>query len=401
MEPCNSKLAQTLTIATVSALLVGCSTNAGSQFTPTNSMRNALAFPQNLPRRNSGGALGPILTTPNQGTITGWDVDASNDYGLLSAGYKRGTRLEVFDLKTAKITLLGSRQRPFEGSDERQFVVLKILANKLGLVDDVRFNPNNFHRTDTYLTLNPANQAKVTGKWTPPNNPLVQWVSYNQSTSTNAMFMYGPGLSLRISDVATNSFEPAKVFPRNQVFQVPDLVAQDTRANLAIVPTQLFLGSIFDPFEAPSFNIYGLSKKTHSIFSPNVGSGPAQGIAIDSTTHMMCTTTGDDSNVEFYDLQRETGFAVGLPNGSGEGTGGGAVAVDEPHHLFIVTQPAGFLASASVYVYNEKGALQESIGGFNFSNRFAAVFAYVAVNPQLRIGYTSTANADQLQSFAY
>jgi hypothetical protein len=215
------------------------------------------------------------------------------------------------------------------------------------------------------------------------------------------MFMYGPGLSLRISDVAANSFEPAKVFPRNQVFEGPNLVAQDTSANLAIVPTQLFLGSIFDPFEAPSFNIYDLSKKTHSIFSPNVGSGPAQGIAIDSTTHMMCTTTGDDSNVEFYDLQRQTGFAVGLPNGGGEGTGGGAVAVDEPHHLFIVTQPAGILATASVYIYDEKGTLQESIAGFNFSNVFAAVFAYVAVNPQLRIGYTSTANADQLQSFAY
>jgi hypothetical protein len=115
----------------------------------------------------------------------------------------------------------------------------------------------------------------------------------------------------------------------------------------------------------------------------------------------MCTTTADDSNVEFYDLKAQTGFAVPLPGGSGEGTGGGSVAVDETHHLFLVTQPAGFLASASVYVYDEKGNLQESVGGFNFSNTFAAVFAYIAVNPHLRIGYTSTANADQLQSFAY
>jgi hypothetical protein len=42
-----------------------------------------------------------------------------------------------------------------------------------------------------------------------------------------------------------------------------------------------------------------------------------------------------------------------------------------------------------------------SISGFNFSNTFPALFAYVAVNEKLRIGYASTANADQLQSFTY
>lgn len=402
MELYNSDLARTVSICAVMVLLAGCGSNAGSQFTPASGTRNALRLAQNAPGGNAG-TLGPILTAANQGTITGWDVDASHDYGLLSAGYNNGTRLETFDLKTAKVTKLGSQQRAMQGAYERQFVVYKILKNKLALVQDVKFDPNTFARDDTYPTVNPADQAKVTGRWTPPHRKklLLQWVSYNQSTTTNAMFADYHGLSLFVSNIAGNSFQPAIEFPKNQVFQVPNLVAQDTSDNVAIVPTQLFLGSIFDPFEAPSFNVYNLSTNEHSIFSPNVGSGPAQGIAIDSTTHKMCTTTGDDSNVEFYDLKAQTGFAVPLPNGSGEGTGGGAVAIDERHHLFLVTQPAGFLASASVYVYDENGNLQESIGGFNFSNTFAAVFAYIAVNSKLRTGYTSTANADQLQSFAY
>jgi hypothetical protein len=116
---------------------------------------------------------------------------------------------------------------------------------------------------------------------------------------------------------------------------------------------------------------------------------------------MMCTTTSDDSNVEFVNLSKQTGFAENLPNGAGEGSGGGAVAVDELNHLFIVTQPAGVLKSASVYVYDEQGNLQESITGFDFENVGAAVFAYVAVNPNLRIGYATTANGAQLQSFSY
>jgi hypothetical protein len=216
------------------------------------------------------------------------------------------------------------------------------------------------------------------------------------------MFVDDPNLQLLVSNVGANSFQSPIALPTtHQVFETPNIVAQDTAANIAVVPTQLFNSSIFDPFEPPSFDIYNYATQTHRIFSPNVGSGAVQGIAIDSTTHMMCTTTAEDSNVEFYDLRAGTGFAVNLPNGGGEGTGGGAVAVDELHHLFIVTQPAGELASASVYVYDESGTLREAIGGFDFSNRFAAVFAYVAVNPTLRIGYVSTATADHLRSFTY
>jgi DNA-binding beta-propeller fold protein YncE len=237
-------------------------------------------------------------------------------------------------------------------------------------------------------------------------NPSQGWVAVNQDTSTNFVMAHrnigssGGKLELIESDVAKDSFFEAPRLDAGEVFEPPFLIAQDTGANQLVVPMQLN-GSPFNPFEPPSFEIHDLSRKTHGIFSPGLGSGSVMGVAIDSTTHMMCTTTSDDSNVEFIDLTSKSGFAENLPNGVGEGSGGGAVAVDELNHLFIVTQPAGVLKSASVYVYDEQGNLQESIQGFDFQNSNAAVFAYVAINPRLRIGYATSANSAQLQSFTY
>lgn len=404
----------TLAVAAVAGILAGCGTGAGPAFGPPGALHGMHAGGAGIARGGSGGALGPVLTAANGGTITGWDVDQSEGIGLLSAGYKNGTRLETFDLKTAKITKLGSFQNGGSGSVTRQYIVLGILANDVALVDDLDFIAKGFQRDDKFRTVSPVSQARVTGHWDPPHRkdliltPSEGWVAVNQDTSANAALAQGkslrrggPGLDLLFSDVAKDTFAPAPRLKLHRVFEPPYLVVQDTAAKQVIVPMQLFLGSIFDPFEAPSFDVYDMPKNTHTLLSPNLGSGSVMGAAIDSTTHMMCTTTSDDSNVEFINLTAQSGFAENLPNGGGEGTGGGAVAVDERNHLFIVTQPAGFLASASVYVYDEKGNLQESIPGFDFNNVFAAVFAYVAVNPKLRIGYATTANAAQLQSFTY
>jgi hypothetical protein len=115
----------------------------------------------------------------------------------------------------------------------------------------------------------------------------------------------------------------------------------------------------------------------------------------------MCTTTEDEADVEFYDLTEQTGFAVPFPGSGSELNAGGAVAVDSINHLFIVTQPTAPSGGSIVYVYDEKGSVQKTISGFNFPNEYAAVFAYIAVNPKLRIGYATGLTADQLQSFSY
>lgn len=395
---------QRLGVAFIIVLLTGCSTGTAPQFAPSS------AIPSGAPaaRFAARGKLGPVLTAPENGTITGWDVSATGDYGLLSAGYKKGTALEAFDLKTAKVTTIGTYQAPDQGKFYRQLIVLKILADGTALVDDLAFDPQNFHRDDSFPTADPAQNAKTTGRWTPPHreNLLVEWVAVNQATPTNAIVVdhnhlsgRGGGLQLLLSGVAAGGFAHPIRIPPHEVFEPPYLVAQDTATGQTILPAQLG-GDPFNPFIPPEFDIYDKTGK-YTIFFPQIGSGSVMGIAIDPATHTMCSTTSEDSDVEFYDLKAKTGFAVTFPGLTGEGLGGGAVAVDPLHHLFIVTQPSAASGGSIVYAYDEKGNLQEEITGFNFPNRYSAVFAYVAVNPKLRIGYATGPSSDQIQSFTY
>lgn len=397
-----------VTAAIALVLLADCSAvgSGGAQLVPASANRPAARIAST---NSSQGALGPLLTAANGGTITGWDVDTAKNYGLLSAGYKTGTALETFDLKTAKITKIGTYQPPGHKNVLRQLVVLKILANDVALVDDIAFNSSTFRRNDKFPLVNPAYKAITKGHWTPPHRKslVTEWVAANQDTTANAIMALknsgghkSAGVQLYISGVEQDSF--GKLFhpPSSQIFGPPYDVAQDTSAGQIVIPMQIF-SYPFDPFEAPSFDLLDPETDKYTLFSPNVGSGSVMGEAIDPATRIMCTTTATDSNVEFYDLKKQTGFAENIPGGEGQGTGGGAVAVDEINHLFFVTQPAGVLSSASVYVFDEQGNLQESIGGFDFSNVFSAVFATVWVNPSLRIGYATTANPDQLQSFTY
>ncbi|MBV8067303.1 MAG: hypothetical protein JO113_04945 [Candidatus Eremiobacteraeota bacterium] len=391
----------------VVAVLAGC--NAGSQVSPPAAGAGSTT---RAGIRSAGAALGPVLTAAGEGTITGWDVDQTEDIGLLSAGYNNGTRLEAFDLKTAKITKLGSFQPGGRGSVTRQYIVLRILANDVALVDDLDLHSKDFQRTDTFPTVSPISRAKVSGRWTPLHrknllvDPNEGWVAVNQSTTTNAVMVdqnfIGPrgGIHVYISDIEANTFSPQDRLLPDEELGTPILVAQDTVTSQVIVPMQVFTYP-FNPFEAPSFDVDDRKSGKHAIFSPSVGSGSVMGVAIDETTHTMCTTTSEDSDVEFYDLKAKTGFAVEMPGEGGEGFGGGAVAVDETNHLFIVTQPSAPSGGSIVYIYDEKGNVQETITGFNFPNTFSAVLAYVAVNPKLRIGYATGPNADQLQSFSY
>jgi hypothetical protein len=99
------------------------------------------------------------------------------------------------------------------------------------------------------------------------------------------------------------------------------------------------------------------------------GYGDVGGIGIDSKTDTMCTTTGIDAGVEFYDLKTHDGFEVQLPNSGGsELHSGSGVAVDSIHGLCIIAQPVpGYSTQASdIVVADEKGDFLEEIPGFNF-----------------------------------
>ena len=134
--------------------------------------------------------------------------------------------------------------------------------------------------------------------------------------------------------------------------------------------------------------------------------GFVNGMAIDPSRDMLCTTTLGDMDVEFYHLATGKGKAVQIPSlyGGGPFTQGASVAADPVHHLFLVGQrnstvsPSG---GSSVLVYDEKGKLVESINGFNFLDQSSVVVPRVAVNPANRTGYVDGPNPNQLQGFAY
>jgi hypothetical protein len=134
------------------------------------------------------------------------------------------------------------------------------------------------------------------------------------------------------------------------------------------------------------------------------GAGFVNGLAVDSTTGIACTTTELNAQVEFYDLARQTGIAVQLPGTTetSQLNSGAAVAVDEVNHLFLVADPVyAPTGDSAIVVYDERGHFIEAITGFSFSNAFRAVPVRVAVNPSTRTGYVDGPGVNQLQQFFY
>ena len=126
-------------------------------------------------------------------------------------------------------------------------------------------------------------------------------------------------------------------------------------------------------------------------------------MAVDSRTGIACTTTELNAQAEFYDLAKETGIAVQLPN-TGPGSqlnSGSAVASDSKYGLFLVAQPYSSTGGdSSIYVYDESGNLIETLNGFDFSTLYLPPLK-IAVNPGLKVGMVNGPNANQLQEFSY
>jgi hypothetical protein len=134
------------------------------------------------------------------------------------------------------------------------------------------------------------------------------------------------------------------------------------------------------------------------LLSISVIAALAQGIA--------CTTTEDDARVEFYNLATQTGFTVTLPGSGGQQIFSGAdVEFDAVHKLFLLAQPTSSSASSgsTIYVYDTKGNLQETLNGFSFSNAFNVVAMHIALNPANRSGFVDgpDSGVTEIQSFTY
>lgn len=352
--------------------------------------------------------LGPVVSTADGGQIFGWDINGHGNDGLLTSsqdisGGNFLTSVETFNQTTGKIvkTVLVHR-------DQTDLITDGIFANDVGLV-----NHEENGGVRVYGVMNPVMGNKFTGMWAPPINRLeVLQNAVNQDTPTSVV--YAIELSnqdipdLVVSDIATNSgFKILHISPDHFGLQDGPQVAQDTALNEAVVATSPDGGSVGGqvPLIA-TFNLAtGKVRQFNGVVTGPFHSGFVNGLAVDSRTHIACTTTELDAAVEFYNLKNGTGRFVILPgarNGD-QAFSGSAVANDPIHHLFLVAQSTSSVAQtgSTIDVFREDGTLVESINGFNFSNRFSVIFTRIALNPAKRTGYVDGPNVNQLQEFRY
>jgi hypothetical protein len=354
------------------------------------------------------GAGKVLVHTKFGGQIFGFDIDQNGTEGLLSEAKTLANgnilaAVETFDQKTGKILKVVDK---IESQDD--FVTMGVVGSSVGLVEREHVE-GGFVVKRIFHTLDPLGSNKFNGFWTPPIGSkhiiMPTGVSRNQGIARVAVFDFDNSGNfiphVFSSDVAANKFGPVvKITDSNNFGSVPPPIAFDSKTNVAV------LGGGNGCFGClPVIGLVDLVKGTFSEFT-GIGFGFINGIAIDSADGIACTTTEDDASVEFYDLKKQTGFTVVLPNsGEQQFFSGADVEFDSTHKLFLIAQPNSSSSSSgsTIYVYDTKGNLKETLNGFNFSNTFNVIPAHIALHPSVRGGYVDgpDSGVSEIQSFSY
>ena len=359
--------------------------------------------------------LGPVVTSRFGGEIFGWDIDQNGNDGLLTETALEGgafiNAIETFDESTGKITKVVQKVERPNASVEP--VVDAIAGSDVGIVDVERALVG-LERSDYFDLLSPVSHNKLTGR-TKPQHDLGMVPSFftnNQASSSQVMIVFYTDkhghdrFGLYTYDTVAKTWGTRLDFPQRFLFQSqPNYAVVDAATNEAVVGH--LKRSRYNPHESTTFEVLDAKTGKHLRSFYGVGYGFPNGMAIDPTTGVLCTTTTGDMDVEFYMLATGKGKAVQIPilnGGGGPLTNGAAVAADPIHHLFLIAQlnstvsPSG---GSSVLVYDEHGKLVEYIDGFEFLNNYTVIPPHVAVNPANRTGYVNGPTVSQLQEFTY
>lgn len=337
------------------------------------------------------------------GFILGYDIDQHGNEGLLAEALTLADRhhdvaVETFDQQTGRIL----RTKHVRRDSLSDYVTFGIFGASVGLVE---FE----HVTDLYVdrrvyhTMDPLDANHFTGRWTPPlhgTEGIITASASNQDAGGAVMMGFKNDLNDSASyvfwtDVGANTFGPL-IRLNDSVFDWSHspVVAIDTAHHRAVL--------------ASSNGCFGCHTRIGQVHLDSgkqlsvagLGLGFVNGIAVDSSTGIACTTTEDDFSVEFYDLQKGTSFMVTLPGAFSQAQSGAAVAVDPIHHLFLVGQPISSTApsGSSIHVFDEQGNVVESLNGFSLP----ASPAPMVLKPDERRGFVIVTPAlNQLQSFQY
>jgi len=339
------------------------------------------------------------------GQIFGVDIDQNGSEGILSEAQDLSNgnvlaAVETFDQRTGKILSVLAKTQT-----QDDFITLGVVGTSVGLVEHEHV-VSFLNVKRSFGIANPLSGNKATGRWTPPigSQHLLRSVSRNQGTANNAVFaMDNSGNFVPYvfsSNVAENTFGPVVQITDSSNFgSVPPPIAYNS------VTSQAILGGGPGCFDCiPVLGIIDLKEGTFSEES-GFGFGFINGIAVDSADNIACTTTEDDATVEFIDLNHHTATFVILPNSGGlQFFSGADVEYDPLHRVFLVAQPNSSVSSGStIYVYDIKGNLRETLNGFSFSNTFNVVPAHIALHPSVRAGFVDgpSSTVNQLQGFRY
>ena len=358
--------------------------------------------------------LGKVLSSKLGGQIFGFDVDQNGTDGIIDDALTMGAALksaiEIFDLKTGKIKKVVKTIDSSTGNNE--LVTFGIFGSDVGFVDEERVHIGNGHvtRNDLFFLLDPTSGQKITGQWTPPHQKgaLLTQISPNQTTSTQVAVVYRTSGSnsvpwLYVTDLATNTIvNSIRLTKFEDNFLLP--FAQDSTTNQAVTAISSYPGG--PPPASVVINLQNGKIRMFNGFNNGFyGAGGINGVAVDSATDMMCTTTELNSQVEFYKISNGKGTWAQLPNttDTDELHNASAITNDPLHHLFLVAQQVSSTGgNSAIYVYDEKGNLKETINGFSFNRDLPSSFGVkIAINPNLRIGWVQGANVNQLQQFFY
>lgn len=351
-------------------------------------------------------AAGPgkvIVHSKFGGQIFGFDIDQNGTEGLLSENGGSVNAVETFDQKTGEILDVVAQTKT-----QDNFITYGVVGHSVGLFEHEHVQGIYVVKRN-YGVLNPLESNQITGAWKPPIGSehiiMPAGVSRNQGEPYVSVFAYdNSGNFIPYvfgSNVGANTFGPVvKITDSYDFGSVPPAMAFDTKTRQAI------LGGgpgCFDCF--PVIGLVDLVKGSFTTFE-GIGFGFVNGAAVDPDDGILCTDTEDDANLEFYDLASQTGFTVVLPGSEGQQIFSGAdIEYDSIHKVFLVAQPVSSSSSSgsTIYVYDTKGNLQETLNGFSFSNTFNVVAMHIALHPSLRAGYVDgpDSGVTEIQSFTY
>ena len=363
---------------------------------------SALAQTNDFQPNPAVGAGKVIVHSKFGGQIFGFDIDQNGTEGLLSEvlvlpNGNPMSAVETFDQKTGKILKV-----VIQTTKTDEFVTFGVFGSSVGLVERQHLNGRGFVTSRTYNTLNPLSANKLTGAWTPPlgSTHRLAGMSSNQGEPTVAVFATDESSKfipwVFSSNVGANAFGPIVDITDSLNFGDGSLslIGYDSTTNQAVLSGGKGCFGCF-----PVIGLVDLTNFNFTEFT-GTGFGIINGLAVDSADGIACTTTEDDANVEFYTLATHTSVNVVLPgSGSQQFFSGADVQFDAIHKLFLVAQPNSSTTSSgsAIYVYNTKGALLETLNGFNFTTG-----PHIGLKPSTRSGYINgPVGFNEIQSFTY